>query len=536
MRARALRPHPGASAATHESGAPLVRSPSRLALVFLRGRDADERLRELVRARATVRPRLGALAEAVVQERAYEKLGFRCLGDWSRERIGVGARAVGEWARVWRALRELPRLRGAVLAGEISWTVARKIVGFATPENEAACLETVRGRSVRAVEAMIEAVRAVEDTAGASERDDDAERVRVRIPCSERLSTKWAAAVELARRVSGEALSPWEAAEAIAAEAVSALGSPEVEDDSADERSHSRPRPPRPESAECGLRAVRWPWLRWAGPYDAPALEPPDGDLADTPPLDLDRQFREATAFLQRVDFEIGRILRRILERGLYRELGFEGFEDYVVERLDLSPRTARRLVSLARAPEAVATAFREGRITLLAAEAILRGAPLDESVTLRKLQEQVRPEVGFWAPPDVARLFLAMVARLGLEALLDHAISTWISLAQPGHDVFERDRWRCTVPGCTARRNLHGHHIVFRSHHGPDEPWNLTTLCAWHHQRGVHGTGLKIWGRAPDDLVFELPVGRFLSGDRKVATRTPKVGKAALVGAGPAR
>ena len=49
----------------------------------------------------------------------------------------------------------------------------------------------------------------------------------------------------------------------------------------------------------------------------------------------------------------------------------------------------------LARAPEAVATAFREGRITLLAAEAILRGAPLDETVTLRKLQEQVRPEPG---------------------------------------------------------------------------------------------------------------------------------------------
>jgi hypothetical protein len=80
----------------------------------------------------------------VVQGRAYEELGFRCLGDWSRERIGVGARAVSEWARVWRTLRELPRLRGAVLAGEISWTVARRIVALATPENEAVCLETVR--------------------------------------------------------------------------------------------------------------------------------------------------------------------------------------------------------------------------------------------------------------------------------------------------------------------------------------------------------------------------------------------------------
>ena len=519
MRARALRPCPDVSATSPEPGAAPVRSPSRTALVFLRGRDADGRLRELVRARATVRPRLGALAEAVVQGRAYEKLGFRSLGDWSRERIGVGARAVGEWARVWRALRELPRLRGAVLAGEVSWTVARKIVGMATPENEAACLETVRGRTVRAVEAMIEALRALEEPPGTPECADGEERVRVRIACSARLATKWAAAVELARRVSGEALSTWEAAEAIAAEAASALGAPnEVGEDASDERSPARSGPARrAKSSEHGLRAVRWPWLRWAGPSGTPAAEPVESNLADTPPLELDRQFRQAIAFLQRVDFEIGRILRQILERGLYRELGFESFEDYVVERLDLSPRTARRLVRLARAPEALATAFREGRVTLLAAEAILRGAPLDETVTLRKLQEQVQPEVDFWAPPDVARLFLAMLARMGLEGLLDHAIATWISLAQPGHEIFERDRWWCTAPACSARRNLHRHHIVYRSHEGPDEAWNLTTLCAWHHQRGVHGTGLKIRGRAPDDLVFELGVGRFRSGDRKI-------------------
>jgi hypothetical protein len=131
MRARALRPRSHVSATAPEPRVPPVRSPSRAALVFLRGRDADGRLQELVRTRATVRPRLGALAQAVVQGRACEKLGFRCLGDWSRERIGVGARA-GEWARAWRALRELPRLRGAVLAGEVSWTVARMIVGMAT--------------------------------------------------------------------------------------------------------------------------------------------------------------------------------------------------------------------------------------------------------------------------------------------------------------------------------------------------------------------------------------------------------------------
>jgi hypothetical protein len=522
MRARALRPCRDVSALACEPEAMPVRSTARAALVFLRGRDADGRLRELVRTRAALRPRLGALAEAVVQGRAHEKLGFRCLGDWSRERIGVGARAVAEWARVWRALGALPRMRAAVLAGELSWTVARRIVALVSPENEADCLASVRGRTVRAVEAMIEAVRAAEEPPAVPEGADSEEgdeRVRVRIPCSARLATKWAAAVELARRASGEQLSTWEAAEAIAAEVASALGAPELEQEGPDERLRSRPRAPCPDDAsEHGLRAVRWPWLRWEGPSAAHVDELVQTDLADAPPLELDRRFRTAIAFLQRVDLEMGRILRQILERRLHRELGFASFEDYVVERLDLSPRTARRLVRLARAPEAVATAFREGRITLLAAEAILRGAPLDETVTLRRLQEQVRPEIDFWAPPDVARFFLAMVARLGLEGLLDHAIGTWLSMAEPGREVFERDGWRCTVPACTARRNLHSHHIVFRSHEGPDESWNLTTLCAWHHQRGVHGGGLTIQGRAPCGLVFELPVGRFRSGDRRIA------------------
>jgi len=138
----------------------------------------------------------------------------------------------------------------------------------------------------------------------------------------------------------------------------------------------------------------------------------------------------------------------------------------------------------------------------------------------LRRLQEQerIRPEIDFWAPPSVARLFLAMVVRVGLERLLDHAIGTWLALAQPGYGDFERDHWRCTVPACTARRNLHGHHVWFRSHGGPDEAWNRTTLCAWHHQRGVHGGRIRITGRAPDALLFELGVGRFRSGDRKIA------------------
>jgi hypothetical protein len=434
-------------------------------LVYLRGCDADGRLRELVSWRVHARPVLG---------------------------LGVGARVFREWARVWRALGELPRMRAAVLSGEVSWTVARKVVAVATPETDAACLETVRGRSVRAVEALVGALR------GDAEPE---EKVRVSMECSPRVATKWAAALELARRVAGEELPDWEAAEAVAAEGASEVGGPEVE---------SRPRRER-QIRDCPHRP---------GPGIEGEFEQLAREVANASARKLDRRLRAAIAFLQEVDLEIGRVLRQVVERRLYRELGFERFEDYVTEWLDVSGRTARRLVRLARGPGAVARAFRKGRITLLQAEAVLAGASLEEAerVTLRKLQEQVRQRVVFWAPADAAMLFRGMVARVGLEGLLDHAICTWLRMDQKGHAEFERDGWRCTVPACTARRNLHSHHIVFRSAGGSDELWNRTTLCAWHHLRGVHAGRVGIRGRAPSELVFELGIGRFSAEDRKLS------------------
>jgi hypothetical protein len=112
------------------------------------------------------------------------------------------------------------------------------------------------------------------------------------------------------------------------------------------------------------------------------------------------------------------------------------------------------------------------------------------------------------------------MLARAGsLERLLAHAIQTWVELGGQFRDYadFVPDGFRCTVPGCTARRNLQSHHIRFRSAGGPDEAWNRTTLCAHHHQRGVHGATVRISGSAPAGLRFALgpePAERFEPGE----------------------
>jgi hypothetical protein len=559
MRARALARRPAVPEPT--AGRPL--SPA--GLLFLRGRDADGRLRELAAARLAARPVLGALSVALLDGRVCETLGYRSLGDYGRERLGVGARAVREWARVWRRLGELPVLRHALASGEIGWSVARRVVGLATPETEEACLATVRGRTLRAVEAILAAVREAHadvPAAPADEAEADPERVGVRLPCTPREALLWRAALELARRMAGQELPVWQCAESVAAEAASAIGAAtpgeagqgageagaEVEKGiSEEQRSRARSRSrshPAPDPREQGLCDRAFPGLRWTHPPGRipPALAALPEGLEEAPPREIDRRLRAAIAFLQTLDLETGRILRQIAERRLFLELGFPDLARYVEERLDLSPRTARRLIALARtahrAPE-VATAFRQGRIHAFQAQVLSRVADLASarawverarSVTFRRLEEDAEgapPEpsaIAFPAPPEVAELFLTMLARAGsLERLLAHAIRSWLEQGELFEDYadFERDGFRCTAPGCTGRNNLHSHHIRFRSHQGPDEPWNRTTLCAYHHERALHlERTLRIRGRAPDRLVFALgpePAERFRSGDLRI-------------------
>jgi len=126
--------------------------------------------------------------------------------------------------------------------------------------------------------------------------------------------------------------------------------------------------------------------------------------------------------------------------------------------------------------------------------------------------------------PRDVAVLFFAvgetLRSRLGasrgrwltdgelFDALLDCALLAWTlrdPRARAPDPVVERDGYRCAVPGCTSRGNLHDHHIRFRSAGGSDAPGNRITLCAFHHQRCLHAGLLRVSGCAPDGLFFEL-------------------------------
>jgi hypothetical protein len=144
-----------------------------------------------------------------------------------------------------------------------------------------------------------------------------------------------------------------------------------------------------------------------------------------------------------------------------------------------------------------------------------------------RESGASTEPRRLFWLAPLPAAVFFRAVlcsVRRHLErttgrlptpgqaftAMLQHAIHSWTlreGRLPTAHRVFERDGWRCTVPGCTSYRNLHDHHVVFRSAGGGNELANRVTLCAWHHLRGVHAGRLRVQGSAPHGLTYELGI-----------------------------
>jgi hypothetical protein len=91
------------------------------------------------------------------------------------------------------------------------------------------------------------------------------------------------------------------------------------------------------------------------------------------------------------------------------------------------------------------------------------------------------------------------------IERHLDHVHQEWS--AQPRHrdPIFARDRWRCAVPACTSRRNLHDHHLLFRSRGGSNARQNRITVCVWHHLRGIHQGRVRARGTAPDAVTWQL-------------------------------
>jgi 5-methylcytosine-specific restriction endonuclease McrA len=111
------------------------------------------------------------------------------------------------------------------------------------------------------------------------------------------------------------------------------------------------------------------------------------------------------------------------------------------------------------------------------------------------------------------ARTFSIRARRIpswvGLLALLEEFADLWDRQnrpASPARDaIYIREGWRCAAPGCTSRRNLEDHHVVYRSRGGSDALSNRICLCRFHHQLGEHGELAACSGSAPLAMTWRL-------------------------------
>jgi len=145
------------------------------------------------------------------------------------------------------------------------------------------------------------------------------------------------------------------------------------------------------------------------------------------------------------------------------------------------------------------------------------------ELTKIEEAQVCARGEFDVWAPREVAGLVaLALCAARKaagrwissgkcLARIAAEFVETWRLFDDERNtlhkQILERDDGLCQVPGC-SRAADHAHHIVFRSAGGTDDHWNLVSLCAAHHLHCVHMGWIRVTGRAPDGLRWELGLG----------------------------
>src|SRR5204863_6379650 len=225
-----------------------------------------------------------------------DELGFGRLGDYSRERIGLSARELQSLATVSAHLERLPRLRAAFVDGVLSWAQIRLLTAVATPEDEAEWLARAEGRTVRALAAVM---RTPPDG-----EDDDAAAAGFRLGCPRRVRRLGQEVVALARRMAGGDLTQGQAAEAIAAEGLSARPPCAEAWPAAEPPS---PTPADPDETRAVFADLDWSAIRDAVPHDIDGLEA-DGDGLD--PFALDARMRAVLRAMRRIDWQLGRLLR----------------------------------------------------------------------------------------------------------------------------------------------------------------------------------------------------------------------------------
>jgi hypothetical protein len=464
------------------------------------------------------------------------QLGFSCLGDYARERLGMGFSTARALQRLARELAARPALHAAVRSGHLSHRKALTVLPVAQGREELAWIARARAMTVRQLEVAVRDAR----TGSEARLDSDGaqgpwSQVELSLTAAQRQTVEQA--FSLARKLVGHTAPGWVLVEALCDEFLGAH--PPAEDPRHRAKLFRCALDAWRAAAQEGLEHERdcWSALERIEPVAAPDLDLPIGAH------DVDERLRELVRLRHGWDGLVGHLAMLLRMLGLWRDLGFATFGHYCSERLHMSGRTVeqraaleRRLYELPSLRAALQEGLSYDKARIIARHAtertvdeLLRRARDLTCIGLaRELEQRAEAQMcsSGWYPvvvpsstPQVLEAACTAVLHLAgrwlhagdcFERIAQHFIDTWEPvLRRPSTlraRVRARDRHLCQVPGC-SRPGGHVHHIQEQQHGGGDDPENLVTVCATHHLRCLHRGYVRVAGRAPHRLRWELGV-----------------------------
>src|SRR5437016_2531326 len=426
-------------------------------------------------------------------------------------------------ARFARKLRERPRLRAAVLAGEVCVRRAEAVMHVAIGDAEQYWVARARVDTVRELKA-----KAKNPTDPNPEEDEQWGRFIVELSRDEQAALDRATGV--AAKIIGANAPRQHRMQALFQEYAAAHAVPEDE-----EATRLVPSAPvedglEPEKEELEKQNRQWASLYQLGSIAAPWTDPD----ARRDPFLLHDELRRLMGKRAHWDQAFGHAAMVFEHIKGWLFLEFVSFAHYCDERLGMAERTVQQrarferrlhqLPSLGRAMRQRRISYEKARLIARYARCYADKASIDvwidcatrmTCIGLRRALEGAKEaqmcarrmlaipmplrilelaEVAFRAARRVAGCWISYGERLRMIA--DHFCAVWEPVLQGQNTVqkrvLERDRGLCQVWGC-SRIATHVHHIQFRSAGGSDEPENLVSLCAAHHLQCVHNGWVRV-------------------------------------------
>jgi len=496
-------------------------------------RIVDRLLAPFARGRGAVEVGIGDGLDRLSKGDRVLRLGYSGIGDYARERLGIAASTARKMARLARELRGRPLVRLAVQNGEMSVRQAEAILPVAHGDAEASWVARGRMDTVRGLKVAVKAP-------DAAEPEEDEEWGRLSMP----LSPESRAVVEEGLAVAGKALGANVPKGlrygALCEEFLSAHMAPD--DGGGVEAAVSASAKDLLASIKERLEqeSAQWAFLAQVEPVPAPRPRP---DAEDDPWL-LDEELRRFMGMRNQWDGAFGHLALVFRSLEGWRYLGFASFEHYCCERLGMGERTVQQRIALERKLHdfpSLRQAMRDGRVSYEQARLIARyatDATVDSLIDLAgqmtcielRRELEVKEEAQMCAKrvvdivaPRRVLVLLTLAFRAARKAagrwlppgeclrmIAAHFMEVWKPILAdrntPQKRVLARDRGYCQVPGC-SRAASHVHHIDYRSRGGADDPSNLISLCAAHHLHGVHLGYIRVSGKAPHGLRWQLGV-----------------------------